>query len=564
MAETIGLDIGSHSIKLVGLKMASKGGFLTYLGVKEISPDVKRDDVAYFAGAIKELLKEAGLKPGKVNLTVSGSGVYIRRIALPFMPRGELKEAVRWGIKEHLPFPVETAQVDFHILGERIEDKVKKLDLMAVACPNVLINQTLAMAKNAGLHPAHLGVGSFALWDAFLAWGGVKEGEEVAVIDLGADRTGIHFFKGEDFQFSREVTPAGADITRSIIEGMGSMEGSQGLYERAERIKALLGSSSEGSQEKVGDESVDFQKIIFYVRPILERLAAEIGRSLDYYRHEFNVDRIDRVLVTGGGSHSKNFVSYLQSRLRLPVEHFNPLKGMLFDPKKVGVQALDQMGSQFTIAAGVALSQPKRIEFLPGKEPLMTRAQIVRSIPVLTPLITLLAFSLIIWIKTGQMAAVKREWDAKVAKVANIQTLQTKLTLLKEKEKKVKEELSLFPSSVLISVPHVEILREISRMIPDNVTLTHLSALPKGKKPNPPRGESPPDRGWELRITGIAFGSDAHCLTALAQMIERLEKSQLFRNTKLLSADETKLYNRSSAEFEILSDIVVDGQEKNP
>jgi Tfp pilus assembly protein PilN len=276
------------------------------------------------------------------------------------------------------------------------------------------------------------------------------------------------------------------------------------------------------------------------------------------------VDRIDRVLLTGGGAHFKNFIAYLQGGLRLPVEQFNPLKGMLFDSKKIGVQILDQMGSQFTIAAGVALPQPKRIEFLPAKERLITQARIVKSIPVLAPLIALLAFSVIIWGKSGQMAAVKRERDVKVAEVANIQTLQAKLNLLKEKENRVKQELSLFPSSVLVSVPHVEVLREISLMIPDNVTLTLLSAQPKGTKANPSKEESQPDGGWELRITGIAFGSDAHCLTALAQIIEGLEKSHLFKNTKLLSADENKSYNRSSAEFEIVCDIVLNGQEKNP
>ena len=45
MSEIIGLDIGSHSIKLVGLKMTSKGPFLTCLGMKEIPPGRDKEDV---------------------------------------------------------------------------------------------------------------------------------------------------------------------------------------------------------------------------------------------------------------------------------------------------------------------------------------------------------------------------------------------------------------------------------------------------------------------------------------------------------------------------------------
>src|SRR4030043_149943 len=135
MSEIIGLDIGSHSIKLVGLKMTSKGPFLTRIGMKEIPPGGDKEDINTFSETLKTLLEEVGVKTKKVNLVVSGSGVHIMTISLPPLPRAKLKEAVRWEIKDHLPFPVETARVDFHILDEYVEDNIKKLDLIVVACP---------------------------------------------------------------------------------------------------------------------------------------------------------------------------------------------------------------------------------------------------------------------------------------------------------------------------------------------------------------------------------------------------------------------------------------------
>jgi len=44
MSELIGLDIGSHSIKLAGLRMTSKGPFLTHLSIKEIPYGPERED----------------------------------------------------------------------------------------------------------------------------------------------------------------------------------------------------------------------------------------------------------------------------------------------------------------------------------------------------------------------------------------------------------------------------------------------------------------------------------------------------------------------------------------
>jgi len=569
MSEIIGLDIGSHSIKLVGLKMTSKGAFLTRAGIKEIPPGKDKEGVSHVTEILKDLLIEAGLKTKKVSLTVSGSGVNIQRVTIPSMPRAELKEAVSWEIKGHLPFPVETARIDFQILDEFVEDNVKKLDLIVVACPNHLIERTLSIAEAAGLQPTHLDVGPFALWNVLLAWDQFKKEEEIALIDLGSEKTGIYLFKNGILQFSREVTPAGADITRAIIEGLGFEGEPELVYERAERIKQEVGIHSAADQESIVDESINLSKISFLIRPVLEKMTAEIQRSLDYYKSQFNVERIDRVLLTGGGANLKNIASYLGEELHLPVEHFNPLKEFLFDSKKVNVGVLDRMGSVFTVAAGIALPETKRIELLPAKEPFLSKIQVGKFIPVLIPLVTLLIFLWIIWHMNGQEAVIKKDRDEKVVKVASLERLQAQLKLLKEKEVQMKEKLSLFPSSVIVSVPYPAVLSEISRIVPDNVALTLVSVQYKGKllkkgpqTPKPQEEESQRDEGRELHLTGLVFGSDLHCLTALAQIIERLERSPLFKNVKLLSADENKLYNQPGAEFEIISDIAPNGQKR--
>jgi type IV pilus assembly protein PilM len=562
MPETIGLDIGSHSIKLVGLKMTSKGPFLTCMGAKEIPPGADKEDVRMISETLKTLLGEVGLKTKKVRLSVSGSGVHIKRIAIPALPKAELKEAVRWEIKNYLPFPVETAEIDFHILNEYVEDTVKKLDLLTVACPKQLIDRTLSIAEGAGLQPYHLDVAPFALWDALLTWASMRKEETVALIDLGAEKTGIYLFKDGILQFSREVTPAGADITRAIMEGIGSAKEPEFLYQRAERIKKEMGIPSEAYQERVRDQSPSLSKISFLVRPVLEKLVAEIGRSLDYYKSQFSEEKIGRVLLTGGGANSKNIVSYLGSELRLPVELFNPLNKILFDSKKIDIQLMNQMGSIFTIAAGMALPEAKRIELLPAREPFWAKVQGVKSIPVLAPGIALLVFLGAALYMNGQVNTIQKEIDTKRGKMANLDALQTKLKTLKEKDIQLKEKLSQFPSSMIVPVPHRDILREVSQMVPDNVTLTLLSVQSKGtplrkgdQPPKPQEGESQKDLGRELHITGVAFGSDTRCLIALAEIIERLERTSLFNNVRLVSADEDKLYTQPGAEFGIVCDV---------
>jgi len=552
MAETIGLDIGSHSIKLVGLEMTSKGPFVTHVGIKEIPYGGEKEDPAFISEIIKALFREVGLKPGKVRLTVSGSGVHIRRIIVPSMPKAELKEAVRWEIKRHLPYPIESAQIDFHILGEFVEKDMKKLDLIAVACPNDQIDRILSVAEGAGLKPDHLNAGTLSLWNALLTLLPFKKEEVVALVDLGAERTGVHLFNDGILHFSREVTPAGTDLTRAIMEGMDSEEEPHLLYERAERIKHEMGIPSKDFYEKNDGQSMDLSKIPFLIRPVLERLAAEIGRSFDYYRNQFHIERIDRLLLSGGGANLRNLSSYLSEELQLPVERFNPFRKILFDAQKIDTQLMDQIGPVYNVAIGVGLPDSMRIELLPAKEPFLSRARIEKYLPRLSLLITCLVFIGIVWHMSGEIGRVQKERDEKMAKVKTLETLQTKLTMLKEKEAQIKQDLSIFPSSMIVPLPFRELLETISHLTPENVTVTLLSVHSKTK---PQKGEPQTLEGNELQIKGLAFGSDLRCLTALARIIEGLEKSPQLKNAKLTSADENKSYNHPGVGFEIICDI---------
>jgi type IV pilus assembly protein PilM len=552
MAKIIGLDIGSHSIKLVGLKITSRGRFLTHFGVKEIPRGSDKEDGDFIAETIKAIFREAGLKPGKVRLTVSGAGVHIRQVTLPSMPKADLPEAVRWEIRAYLPFPADTARIDFYILDEFVENNAQKLALIVVACPPPLIDRTLSLAGKAGLRPVHLDVAPFALWNILLAWDGFQRDEGVALLDIGDDKTGLHIFQGGILQFSREITPAGADITRAIMEGIGSADETNLLYERAERIKKEVGIPAEGTPEGTADESISVSKISFWVRPVLERMAAEIRRSLDYYRNQFNTERMDRLLLTGGGSNLKNIAPYLTQELGLPVERLNPLPHIFSVSRKIDGQILDQMGPIITVAAGAALAGPKEIELLQAPTPIWSGPRLEKLIPRLSLSITLLIFLLIAWYMNGQLTSLQKEREVKVAKLKALESLQTQLTSLQNREVQMKQDLSLLPPAMVTPVPMGDLFRAVSRTVPENVTLTLLSI--QSKEESAKQGSSIRERR-ELQIKGLAFGSDLHCLTALGQIIERLEKSSSFQNVKLASAHENQSYTRAATEFEILCGI---------
>jgi type IV pilus assembly protein PilM len=596
MAEIIGLDIGSHSIKLVGLKTTPGGSLLTHLRMKEIPPGKEKADPHFISEMVKSLFREAGLKPGKVKMTISGSGVNIRKMTLPSMPKRELKEAVRWEMKNYLPYPVESARIEFHLLDAFVEkeinpvrnssrydskpsgvldspemipernpaaehqgnisNRVKRLNLIAVACPDHLIDRVLSIAERAGLEATDLTMGPLATWSLLFALDGFKKEEVIASIDLGAEKTGISIFKNGVLEFSREFSPAGEDVTRAITEGMDPVEGdSLSLYGRSEKIKSETGILPKASDQRTDDQTSSPSKVSFLIRPVLERLAAEIRRSLDYYRNQYHEERMDRLLLIGGGANLKDLAPYLSGQLGLAVERFNPLKDTLYDTKRIDEEFVNQIGPMFALAFGTALSGARQINLLPAKEPFWSKIPLEKSIPAVSSFITLLIFSGIIWAMSHQAVSISKEREEKMARLKTLEALQTRLTFLKEKENQVKLDLSLFPSSVITPVPFRDVLRSVTERVPGNVTFQSLSIQSRGKSS---KEEAQAGEERELHIKGLAFGSDLQCLSSLARLIESLEESSLLRNARLISADENKHYNKPATDFEIVCNIDLD------
>ena len=86
-------------------------------------------------------------------------------------------------------------------------------------------------------------------------------------------------------------------------------------------------------------------------RPALERLIAELNRSIDYYKREFGEARVDRILLCGGTAATKNVRDFLATNLQIKCETFDPLKiGNLY---KRGVTAEQEIGFRLVGAIGL-------------------------------------------------------------------------------------------------------------------------------------------------------------------------------------------------------------------
>lgn len=133
----IGLDIGSYSVKALGISFTGTGQRVECLAMVEV-PLEKRENrrgPELFTELIKDCLEKGSIVERDVAIMVSGPQVLVRRIIMPIMPKEELDDVIPFEVKKHVSFSTEQMVMDYMIAGEKDEDGINKLDIILVAVP---------------------------------------------------------------------------------------------------------------------------------------------------------------------------------------------------------------------------------------------------------------------------------------------------------------------------------------------------------------------------------------------------------------------------------------------
>src|SRR3989344_3298890 len=122
MNAILGVDIGSHSIKVVEISkdiktasLLSAGSIPTPPGALSSNSSVDYEAVAV---ALKKLLKDIGAKSRDANVALPESQVFTRVIAVPQLSARELSSAMRWEAEQYIPLPLDQVNLDFTILRD--------------------------------------------------------------------------------------------------------------------------------------------------------------------------------------------------------------------------------------------------------------------------------------------------------------------------------------------------------------------------------------------------------------------------------------------------------------
>jgi type IV pilus assembly protein PilM len=307
----IGLDVGSTAVRAAELTEGSPPSVVRAAQVPLPAGAVENSevrDVAAVSEALRELWTRGGFKSRKVWMGVGNQRVVVREIALPAMPEKELRQSLGFQVQEFIPMPVEEAVLDYHLIEELEIEGRPMLRLLLVAAQKAMVDTLVAAATGAKVEPIGLDLVPFALVRAVGATGAGMELETTggeAVVDVGAHVTNIVVHAAGETRFVRILPSGGRDITVAIARGLSVED------EVAERLKR--GEFVEGSEATP-------QQALEIAMQRATQFVDEIRSSLEFYTAQTQGARIERLLVSGGGSKLEGFIDILRQRIPVTVE----------------------------------------------------------------------------------------------------------------------------------------------------------------------------------------------------------------------------------------------------
>ena len=341
----VGIDIGTHSIKVVRLKPRGQGYQLLNFGLMPLEPDTIIDgniaNAEAIVEAIRNLIRMEKIKAKEVATAVSGQSVIVKRIRLPQMTEQELSEAIQGEAEQHIPFEMADVNIDFQILPSAREDDERsgnQMDVLLVAAKKAQIRDYTNLLTTAGLNPVVVDIDAFALENSYEVATGQEAGV-VALVDIGATTMNINIMKAGAALFQRDIAVGGKRYTAAIQREL------KVSYEQAEALKMGLGIADKHRQEEV----------LAVMAGISGELVEEIQRSFEFFRTTAADAVIDKMVISGGCAKIKGLDRFLSYRLGLPVSVANPFQGLYYSDKVFDPEYLHDMAPLAAVSMGLAL-----------------------------------------------------------------------------------------------------------------------------------------------------------------------------------------------------------------
>ncbi|HLE00238.1 MAG TPA: type IV pilus assembly protein PilM [Bdellovibrionota bacterium] len=335
---SVGLSIGSSSIKLVELQKVGKGWRLLHFGIVQLPEDViVNREIANPISVVdnlKTLVSQIKLGTKNVCTSLSGTSLIIKRMTVDVPKLKDLQAQVFWEAEQYLPFDVSEVVMDFQMISR---SKDNRTDVILVAVKKSVLDSYMACIEDSGLRAKIVDVDFFALQNLYEANYPLNPSEAVAIVDIGASSLKLAILHGGIPIFTKDSALGGRNLTAEIQKHLNLS------YADAETLK--MGGVAGTMPQEVSD----------LMHLMAENFGTEIKRGIDFYNASSSGAPVSCVLLAGGSARIPGLAKNVEDVVRVPTQLINPFNSISYDPAIFAPDYLQAIAPIAAIPIGLAL-----------------------------------------------------------------------------------------------------------------------------------------------------------------------------------------------------------------
>lgn len=302
-----GLDLGNSSIRVVQMKkggdkpvLTSYGDIETPFALLASDSSVDRDKLVQI---IKKLISDAGISGKNVVAGLKATNVFTSVISMPNLSAQELEHAIRYQADKYIPMPIDEAKIDYFVIGQN-PTKEDEMEVLLVATPENIANKYLSICQKAGLELMALDINAIAQIRSLMT---VFQGAAV-IVDFGALTTDITVVSGQIPRLVRSVNVGTKSLNRIVGQNLGIDEDQASQF--IEKF-GLLQTKIEG-------------QVYRSLKDPLNNVVEEINKSIKYVQDHGQIEKVEKIIITGGASNIIELPTFLANSTGITVEIGNP------------------------------------------------------------------------------------------------------------------------------------------------------------------------------------------------------------------------------------------------
>ncbi len=349
---TLGIDIGSSSIKVVQLKKKNGKAILETYGALSLGPYAKKDigsttnlqseDVA---NALLDVIRESKVTIRSGVIAIPSSSSLIFTISLPNkIDEDKLSSIVPIEARKYIPIPISEVTLDWSVIPTEQksfsestkdfspDDKVNsQMEVLVVAIHNATISRYQEILEKTKIETESFEMEIFANIRSSIN----HDISPILIMDFGASKTKLSIIEAGIVRVFHVVNRGSNDISKNISQSLDIP------FIEAEKLKRNSGLLDSNNKE-VKD----------IVRLSVDYIFSDTKSVVFAYEKKYNKS-VSKVILTGGGSLLKGLLEQTKETLHTEVIRTNPFSKI--EAPAFLQPILEESGPEFSVAIGLAL-----------------------------------------------------------------------------------------------------------------------------------------------------------------------------------------------------------------